>query len=599
MGDFLSSAGSSLSNLFTGGGAAQPVLDPNAIDATAPAFDPGTGLPYPTSTYDPSGTLGAQAAVTGSPAAMVPGGPDVGGTQSGGGDTTGPQTSTPKSDRLPVAQPPSVTPAQVAALMAGQSTQGAPNPWQPGGGTPAPQGWPQTTLDQIMATRGGSPVQGTMPGTGFPQPQPPPAPPQQPGPQAPANGGPVAQGDDDSSQGGRAATPADATPPRPAAAPPAPQASQPGMGRGGMPFGGIGNLLTDIQGIMSGNPMALGKLVQDLMGMGGGPGGRQMPGWGDPMMQPDPARPYMQSGDPSTFGGPQSAGALPGDEPENRSGFVQRMTPPSPEERREIERQWQPQPGQTQAGVPLPQQRPAQAPARTAQTPQPPAGVQGRLQAQKNAQVATQAQIASVGPAAGAPLGANEASVPAWTPAAQRSKPSMRPTQPNVDRSRFQNEANAQTIAKAAWMVNGEVGLSASPRAQIVQLETAFNRAQARGTSLNHALMPSLRRGDAGYYDGRSQHPTYGVSRKPTPQQIEKFKREVWDPVMKGSNLSDIGWGPMTGNASGSVARDQFAKGTQGYKMAGGDTYFREGPFKYPFPTVRQPAPSVLAQSSM
>lgn len=125
-------------------------------------------------------------------------------------------------------------------------------------------------------------------------------------------------------------------------------------------------------------------------------------------------------------------------------------------------------------------------------------------------------------------------------------------------------------------MVNGEVGSNASIQAQRVQLETAFNRAQYRGQSLAHALLPSYRRGDAGYYDGRSANGTYRASARPTPAQLMRFKTQVWDPVMAGSNTSDVGWGPMTGNASAGVAANQFRRGTLGYKMQGGDTYFRE-----------------------
>src|SRR5262249_57192163 len=46
-----------------------------------------------------------------------------------------------------------------------------------------------------------------------------------------------------------------------------------------------------------------------------------------------------------------------------------------------------------------------------------------------------------------------------------------------------------------------------------------------------------------------------------------------------GSNLSDVGYGPMTGNASANVAAHQFAKGDPGYQLQAGDAYFREGPF--------------------
>ena len=145
---------------------------------------------------------------------------------------------------------------------------------------------------------------------------------------------------------------------------------------------------------------------------------------------------------------------------------------------------------------------------------------------------------------------------------------------------------------QAAWMVNGEVGSGASTRQKIVQLETAFNRAQNRGHSLAQALWPTgsghrnSHGADLGYYDGKSRFGTYRMSARPTPEQMATFKRDVWDPVMKGSNLSDVGWGPMTGNASAGVARNQFAKGTQGHTMATGESYFREGPFRNRLPAI-------------
>jgi hypothetical protein len=161
-----------------------------------------------------------------------------------------------------------------------------------------------------------------------------------------------------------------------------------------------------------------------------------------------------------------------------------------------------------------------------------------------------------------------------------RGQPSGNPTQPNVDRSSFNREIAADRpsypgasslMEQAAWMVNGEVGSKAPVAAQRVQLETAFNRAQYRNQSLGHALL-SVGQSRHGYYARQ----TYKPSARPSPQQLMRFKTQVWDPVVGGSNLSDVGWGPMTGNASAGVAANQFRRGTLGYKMRGGDTYFRE-----------------------
>jgi len=144
-----------------------------------------------------------------------------------------------------------------------------------------------------------------------------------------------------------------------------------------------------------------------------------------------------------------------------------------------------------------------------------------------------------------------------------------------IDRTRFQAELdkNPNLIPKMASMVKGEVGFGKTPlEHQQVQLETAFNRAQARGHSLSQALLSIDEDPRRGYYAGGRQG-TY--SRPASAKEIEAFRKNVLDPVMKGSNLSDRGFGPMTGNASAQVAAHQFAKGTPGYKL-GQESYFNE-----------------------
>jgi len=64
----------------------------------------------------------------------------------------------------------------------------------------------------------------------------------------------------------------------------------------------------------------------------------------------------------------------------------------------------------------------------------------------------------------------------------------------------------------------------------------------------------------------------------------------VLTSVLRGSNLSDVGYGPMTGNASTDVAAHQFAKGDPGYRLQAGDAYFREGPFINDFPEISSSA---------
>ena len=77
----------------------------------------------------------------------------------------------------------------------------------------------------------------------------------------------------------------------------------------------------------------------------------------------------------------------------------------------------------------------------------------------------------------------------------------MRPAQPNVDRSQFKNQEDANNVTLAAQMVESEVGIRpGNTRAQIVQLETAFNRAQYRGIPLSQALLTKDKDPRRGYY---------------------------------------------------------------------------------------------------
>lgn len=167
-----------------------------------------------------------------------------------------------------------------------------------------------------------------------------------------------------------------------------------------------------------------------------------------------------------------------------------------------------------------------------------------------------------------------------------------------IDRTQFLPElaAHPELIGKMAHMVFGEVGRDAPRKVKIVQLETAFNRAQARGQSLAHVLLSVTEDPDAGYYAGVDAPGggTYGLAATPTPQEITTFAKEVLLPVIAGSNLSDVGDGPMTGNASGKVATHQFGEGMSGYRLAGGDSYFREGPFLHPFPELSPTAQAAL-----
>jgi hypothetical protein len=191
------------------------------------------------------------------------------------------------------------------------------------------------------------------------------------------------------------------------------------------------------------------------------------------------------------------------------------------------------------------------------------------------------------------------------SPYSRAGAPPMKPSQAGVDVSPLRREIDNPNIQRQmAQMVSQEVGLKpGNTRAQIVQLETLRNRAlygiQGNGrypdgvrapTSLAqagqviHGQGPYGRAGYSGYY------PDYSNQRV-SPAQQAAFKRDVYDVVFPpdgspGSNLSDVGWGPMTGNASndprmgekGMVAKHQYMHNAQGYSMrkSGGDDYFRE-----------------------
>jgi hypothetical protein len=155
--------------------------------------------------------------------------------------------------------------------------------------------------------------------------------------------------------------------------------------------------------------------------------------------------------------------------------------------------------------------------------------------------------------------------------AAPADKPATYPG--GIDRRQFLAEIqkNPALVSKMAWMVRGEVGNGASQPAKMAMLETAFNRAQARGHSLSKALL-SVGESKRGYYARQ----TYG-GKPPTAAEVADFKKNILAPVLAGSDVtSQGGHGPMTGNASGGVARDQLKKGTPGFgmKIEGGQTEY-------------------------
>jgi hypothetical protein len=153
-----------------------------------------------------------------------------------------------------------------------------------------------------------------------------------------------------------------------------------------------------------------------------------------------------------------------------------------------------------------------------------------------------------------------------------------------IDRSQFAAEIanHPELVVKMTHMVFGEVGRNAPLPVKIIQLETAFNRAQARGQTLAHVLLSVKESPSDGYY----AVDTYCAAAEPSQDDVDTFKKTVLTAVVHGSNLSDVGYGPMTGNASANVAAHQFAKGDPGYQLQAGDAYFREGPFINEFPEI-------------
>ena len=135
-------------------------------------------------------------------------------------------------------------------------------------------------------------------------------------------------------------------------------------------------------------------------------------------------------------------------------------------------------------------------------------------------------------------------------------------------------------------MVKGEVGWNAPQDTKLVQIETAFNRAMARGHSVAQALLSVSEDPRRGYYAGGANG-TY--SRPVTPAEFEDFKKTILLELLAGSNKSQELLGFIaTGNASPPVSTAQFAKGTQGGNLPTGlpnhpESYFHEPPFKFPF----------------
>jgi len=162
-----------------------------------------------------------------------------------------------------------------------------------------------------------------------------------------------------------------------------------------------------------------------------------------------------------------------------------------------------------------------------------------------------------------------------------------------VDRSRIEDELRQKPWLRERLnqMVRGEVGSKASDEVRRIQMETAMNRALARGHSLEQALWDTGMAGSRGYYPRASF--TRGGYDKDT------FGGDL-DAVLAGSNYAGkYGKGLITGNASADVAQHQFQRGTPGFTLqtgSGPESYFSEGPFGTGSPSSPQIAGATPSQ---
>lgn len=130
-----------------------------------------------------------------------------------------------------------------------------------------------------------------------------------------------------------------------------------------------------------------------------------------------------------------------------------------------------------------------------------------------------------------------------------------------IDRSQFLPEIqqNPWLLKRLADMVHGEVGLGRDPQIERIQLESAFNRAQARGIPLSQALLSVADDRKRGYYASD----TY--ARPVDQQKLDYFQKQILGPVLQGSDTSSQVLGfRATGNASGDYAANRAANGIYG-----------------------------------
>jgi hypothetical protein len=154
-----------------------------------------------------------------------------------------------------------------------------------------------------------------------------------------------------------------------------------------------------------------------------------------------------------------------------------------------------------------------------------------------------------------------------------------------IDRSEYlaELEKNPELRHRLAVIVAGEVGSKASPEQKMIQLETIFNRAQARGQSIEKVTRMYTGKGSDGYYPPDTFRNGERIMRQGNNEP--DFHETILKPVLDGSDVGTekFGFAP-TGNASAGVARRGIANGRYTQHAAYGDpknpeTYVQEGRF--------------------
>jgi len=157
--------------------------------------------------------------------------------------------------------------------------------------------------------------------------------------------------------------------------------------------------------------------------------------------------------------------------------------------------------------------------------------------------------------------------MPTPAPAATGDRVPLPPPRPVYDRNRqiAEIEADPSLKPRLLAMARGEVG--PDPAKQGVQLETAFNRAAARGQPLSQILLDTGTNKRLGYYP-------------PETFTRGQASPDVLTPVLRGSDEGGaaLGFAP-TGNASGQFAADRVKAGlynTSGKLPGDTETYVQQ-----------------------